>query len=465
MKRMKRTLAALLAMTMLVPLASCSGTGGGESAPSSSGGVSSGTEPGAEEVETYGGITITLCNAWGKDLTPGQNDETDRFIDRIAEVEEKYDVEFVYAKGPEEYYDNMVTTIMAGEPYGDLMFAFPSYFLDWVKAGAVKDLTDLGLSFEHPDLNPVAAVEGTIDGRVYGFNMDKAEVNSMMAFNKRLFEEAGLESPYDLIERDEWTFATMEEYAKKLTKTDANGNNTQWGLSTFDPPWLGVTMIYANNGKVVDFQSDGTAKFTMDEPNALEAMDLLNKMVNVDKSVLVTEAGEDWSTAVKAFTDGKVGMLRAEQWIIDCFNAWDMADDFGIVYFPKGPKAADYVDDISSQAVYFVPSCVDDERAKAAVTVYMALFSDLYPEMSEEEEAEMRFMAKCRDEESVQFMADVYNKGYTQSTQIGKAGLTDAMPEIFRELFEGKSTPAAIVGEKKASLQAMLDERFAFAAD
>ena len=464
MKSMKRFLTALLAATMVVSFAACSSSTGdnGSSTPGTSAPDTSTTTGETEPVETYGGITITLCNAWGKDLTPGQNDETDRFIERIAEVEEKYDVEFVYAKGPEEYYDNMVTTIMAGEPYGDLMFAFPSTFLDWVKAGAVKDLTDLGLNFDHPDLNPVAAVEGTINGRTYGFNMDKPEVNSMMAFNKRLFEEAGLESPYDLIERDEWNFATMEEYAKKLTKTDASGNIVQWGLSTFDPPWLGVTMIYANNGKVVDISEDGKATFTMDQPNALEAMDLLNRMVNVDKSVLVTEAGEDWSTAVKAFTDGKVGMLRAEQWIIDCFNAWDMADDFGIVYFPKGPKATDYVDDISSQAVYFVPSCVDDERAKAAVNVYMALFSDLYPEMDEAEEAEMRFMAKCRDEESVQFMADVYNKGYTKSTEIGKAGLTDAMPEIFREMFEGKSTPAAIVGEKKASLQAMLDERFVF---
>lgn len=96
-----------------------------------------------EKTYDFGGMTIAFCNWWGWDLTPGLSDQNDRLIARIAETEEKFNVKIEMRKGPEEYYDNMVTTIMAGEPYGDLMFAFPDNFPGWVKAGAAYDLTEL----------------------------------------------------------------------------------------------------------------------------------------------------------------------------------------------------------------------------------------------------------------------------------------------------------------------------------
>ncbi len=418
--------------------------------------------PAMAEEKTYdfGGMTISLCNWWGKDLTPGQNDETDRFIARVAEVEKKYNVKFEYRKGPEEYYDNMVTTIMAGEPYGDLMFSFPWQFSGWVKAGAVKDITglvqDLGLDLS--TFNPASIEEGTLGGKLYGLNKEKAEVNSMIAFNKRLVEEAGLESPQALYERGEWNFEALQKYAKAMTKFDANGVNTQWGLSTFDAPWLAVSMIYANNGSVVDYSGE-VPQFAMDSANSLEALNLASQMVNVDKSVFVTQLGAEWDTAVKMFTGGQIGMLRAEQWIIECFNAWEMADDFGLVPFPKGPQGTATIDDISSQAVYFVPSNVDDERAKAALLVYNDLFDDLYPELSQEDKAITKFTRYARDEESVTNMADIYYGGLTKATAIYKAGIAaEDITGIMYEIYAGTSTPAAIIAEKKPAIQAKIDE-------
>ncbi len=417
--------------------------------------------PAAAEEKTYdfGGITISQCNYWGKDLTPGQNDETDRFIARVAELEAKYNVKFEYRKGPEDYYDNMVTTIMAGEPYGDLMFAFPWDFSNWVKAGAVKDITGLvdELGLDLSGYNPASLEEGTLGGKLYGLNKEKAEINSMIAFNKRLVEEAGLESPYDLVARGEWNFDALQKYAKALTKFDANGVNTQWGLSSFDAPWLAITMIYANNGGVVDYSGE-TPVFAMDAPNSLEALNLAAQMATVDKSVFVTQLGAEWDTAVKMFTGGQIGMLRSEQWIIECFNAWNMEDDFGLVPFPMGPQATGYIDDISSQAVYFIPSNVDDEHAKAALLFYNDLYEDLYPELSQEEKAVTKFTRYCRDEESVQNMANIFYGGLTKSTGIYKAGVTmENVSDIMYAIYAGTSTPAAVIAEKKPAIQAVID--------
>lgn len=413
-----------------------------------------------EKVYDFGGVTVSQCNYWGKDLTPGQNDETDRFIARIEELNAKYNVKFEYRKGPEDYYDNMVTTIMAGEAYGDLLFAFPWDFSNWVKAGAAKDITDLvaELGLDLSAYNPAATEEGTIGGRIYGLNKEKSEVNSMIAFNKRLVEEAGLESPYELVKRGEWDFAALKKYAKAMTKFDANGVNTQWGLSSFDAPWLAVTMIYANFGSVVDFSGEAPV-LSMDAPNALEALNLAAEMATVDKSIFVTQLGAEWDTAVKMFTGGQIGMLRSEQWIIDCFNAWNMEDDFGLVPFPMGPQATAFIDDISSQAVYFIPSNVDDEHAKAALLYYDELYNDLYPELSQEEKAVTKFTRYCRDEESVANMANIYYGGMTKSTGIYKAGVTmENINDIMYAIYAGTSTPAAVIAEKKPAIQAVIDE-------
>lgn len=416
----------------------------------------------AEQTYDFDGLSITQCNYWGKDLTPGLSDETDRFIAKIAELELKYNMEYDFVKGPEEYYDNMVATIMAGEPYGTLLFAFPWYFTNWVNAGAVKDITDLvaELGIDLSAYNAAAIEEGTINGRLYGISKEKSEVNSMIAFNKRLVEEAGLESPYDLMARGEWDFEALQKYAKALTKFDENGVNTQWGLSSFDAPWLAISMIYANNGAVVDFSGE-TPVFAMDSANALEALNLVAEMVTVDKSIFVSELGSEWDTAVKLFASGQLGMMRAEQWIIACFEPYGMEDEYGLVPFPMGPQATEYVDDISSQAVYFIPSCVDDETAKAALLLYDGLWNDLYPELSQDEKAVLKFTSYCTDEESIQNMANIYYNNLTKSTGIYKGGVTmDDINNIMYAIYDGSSTPAAILAEMKPAIQAEIDELY-----
>ena len=414
-----------------------------------------------EKTYDFGGMTIAFCNWWGWDLTPGLSDQNDRLIARIAETEEKFNVKIEMRKGPEEYYDNMVTTIMAGEPYGDLMFAFPDNFPGWVKAGAAYDLTELiaETGIDLSEYSPIATNVGEYDGHNYGLNKEMPDVNSMVAFNKRLLEEAGLESPYELIEKDEWNFAKLQEYAKALTKTDANGVTTQYGFSAYDPyGTLATTFVNANNAGIVE-EVDGKATFALDSANALEALNVMYDMSNVDKSIFLYDAGADWATSTNMFIAGEIAMMNAPQWVIECYNAWGMEDDFGLVPFPKGPQATEYKDDTNGQAVYFIPSCVDKERATAALLVYDAVFSNLYPELTEEELYESKFMRYCRDEESIQFMGDLYFKRGEAPICPDKCYVDrDALLEISKAILDGVNTPAAVVAEKKPAIQAAMDE-------
>lgn len=441
MKSMTRMLALLMCAVLL-----CSGVV---------------TATAEEKTYDFGGMTISFCNWWGWDLTPGLSDQNDRLIERIAETEKKFNVKIEMRKGPEEYYDNMVATIMAGEPYGDLMFAFPWYFPGWQKAGAAYDMTEIikETGIDLSEYSPIATGVGEYDGHYYGLNKEMPEVNAMVAFNKRLLEEAGLESPYDLIAKNEWNFAKLQEYAKALTKTDANGVATQYGFSAYDPyGCLPTTFVTANNGNIAEFV-DGKATFALDSANALEALNVMYDMANVDKSLFLYDAGADWATSTNMFIAGEIAMLSAPMWVMECYNAWGMEDDFGLVPFPMGPQATEYKDDTNGQAVYFIPSCVDKERATAALLVYDAVFSELYPELSEDELYESKFMRFCRDEESIQFMGDLYYKRGEAPVCPDKCNVDKAaLLKINQDILNGVNTPAAVIAEQKPAIQAAMDE-------
>ena len=91
--------------------------------------------------------------------------------------------------------------------------------------------------------------------------------------------------------------------------------------------------------------------------------------------------------------------------------------------------------------------------------MYDAVFSNLYPELTEEELYESKFMRYCRDEESIQFMGDLYFKRGEAPICPDKCYVDrDALLEISKAILDGVNTPAAVVAEKKPAIQAAMDE-------
>ena len=222
----------LLAMVSAILLMGTLATACGKS-PASSGASSSASE---EKKYNFNGMKITFADTFGKDLTPGKDAETDALIAKIEEVKAKYNVDFEWVKvdaGP--YWDNMASVIMSGEPFGDIMYSFPWMITDWVKAGAVKDVGEiaasLGLDLKDGTWNNFIMDETTYGDTIYGFSKKANTIQSSLLYNKRLFSEAKLTDPNTLIkEGKKWDYATMEEYARQLTKNDATGHTVQWSV-------------------------------------------------------------------------------------------------------------------------------------------------------------------------------------------------------------------------------------------
>ena len=79
-------------------------------------------------------------------------------------------------------------------------------------------------------------------GKTWGIPFQRSTI--VLYYNKEVFKEAGLDP-----NRPPATWKEMVEYAQKLTKRDASGNVTQWGVqipSSGFPYWLFQALAIEN---------------------------------------------------------------------------------------------------------------------------------------------------------------------------------------------------------------------------
>ncbi|WP_084756898.1 extracellular solute-binding protein [Clostridium sp. DMHC 10] len=121
----------------------------------------------------------------------------------------------------------------------------------------------------------------------------------VMYYNKALFKEAGIEEP-----NGSWKWEDFDNAAKKLTK-DKNGDGKidQWG--TVIDGWPPInTWVWTYGGETID--KNGRIK--LGSPEALKGLNMLSKMINVDKISPDKEQAQNMGDA-QLFESGKIGMF------------------------------------------------------------------------------------------------------------------------------------------------------------
>jgi sn-glycerol 3-phosphate transport system substrate-binding protein len=143
-------------------------------------------------------------------------------------------------------------------------------------------------------------LDSQTDGKTWGIPFQRSTI--VMYWNKDLFKAAGLDP-----ERGPATWDELVDFSKKLTKTDAAGNTTQWGLeipSTGFPYWLFQGLAIPND--VVLMNQAGTETY-FDKPGAIEALqfwtDLSAKYKFMPKGVI------EWGTTPKDFFEKKAAII------------------------------------------------------------------------------------------------------------------------------------------------------------
>lgn len=331
----KKMLSLFLTASMTAAL--LSGCGGGEAAQSTpeaagTGDTAVAEETGAEEEEpetdNSSGEKIVL-----KASVMANEEEKKIFENAIARFEEAnpgYTVDASYTSGSTwgEYCDKLLIQIGSGEAPDIIHVAIEGTQM-LVKNDVLMPLDDMvaqdaGGQAMLDDFVKSTLDVFTINGNLYELPTDCND--AVMHINKKMFEDAGIEIPYD-----GWTWDEFKETAKKLTTGE--GDSKVYGYATaLSPAWLAGWFM--SNGS--DYITPDWNDSNLSDPKAIETVNFLNSLINEDKVMPTPEATLD---PTSLFAAGRVAMIGTGIWPFPSYKANGFSD-VDIVPFPTNSPDA-----------------------------------------------------------------------------------------------------------------------------
>ncbi len=216
-------------------------------------------------------------------------------------------------------------------------------------------------------------------GHVFGVSTGRTEPRQCLYFNKRVLEEAGIDwnNIYDLQKSGKWTWDAFTALLKKVQRDGIYG-------MTGNSDDLYRIAVFSNGGSFFDLSSTGEMTTTVKSEQSKEALAWA-------KNVWATWAapqpdGSDWDWYKEYWKQGTTGFYMGQTY--QGFNSYsemeDMADPWGCVAFPKGPKGKGYVT-IAEDNLTVIPASCTKEQINQASLIY-DLWTNPAPELEEEEE-------------------------------------------------------------------------------
>jgi len=184
------------------------------------------------------------------------------------------DMEIEYSQVAKGYADKVLVMIAGGADLPDVMMLAMDKIPFFAFKGAIVNLDsfidkDEEFKKELDKLYPVVKNALTCNGSYYA--MPRDVTSKVMYFNKKLFDEAGVQIP-----DEDWTWDDFKEIVMKMTKdTDGDGKNDQWGFY-FRKYMDGFThWLMENNGGLVTAEGQSL----LGKPESIEALKFLQDLI------------------------------------------------------------------------------------------------------------------------------------------------------------------------------------------
>src|SRR6478736_6583015 len=165
-------------------------------------------------------------------------------------------------------------------------------------------------------------------GKTWGIPFQRSTI--VLYYNKEAFKEAGLDP-----NRPPGTWKEMADYAAKLTKRDASGNVTQWGVqipSSGFPYWLFQGLAIENG---VNLMNTAGTEVYYDKPEVVGALQYWVDLVN--KSKVHPPGVVEWGTTPKDFFERKVAMMWTTTGNLTNVKS-NAKFDFGVAMLPASKQ-------------------------------------------------------------------------------------------------------------------------------
>jgi ABC-type glycerol-3-phosphate transport system substrate-binding protein len=197
-----------------------------------------------------------------------------------------------------------------------------------------------------------------------------------LVFNKDIFDELGLDYPYQDVLDGTWTWEKFEELVK-LGAEDLNGDGVmtmaddQWGLSGWVYE-LAPALLVSTGYSPLDKDADNMPVLNQD---VSAAHDKYQRVVDLfeDGQYSVAESN-DYNAQILVFTEGR-SMFR-DTFLGQVTGLSEVEFDFGIIPYPKWDEDSDYMNRSSNMtALTYIPVTNTDLPLTGAVLEELAFQS------------------------------------------------------------------------------------------
>lgn len=360
---MKKTIALALALALaLAAFLACSKEAGSEAAQESPGASEKADDAEAGELpdlpnKTYGGRELVIAAAsetlWGNELICPESETGDLVDDatfrRTKTVEDLFDLSLAQLDIHFlEFESKVKNSVNAGDKTFDFIFPRSSHALNLARDGYLFDLGHM------PHIDPKRSwwdhaivrdlpLKGKIFFLAGDINMYAYDGTFVMAFNKNIHQQLGLENLYDAVSEGKWTVDKLDTVMRAAVKDlDGDGKMTfedQFGMYANDIHAV-ISFLTAFDCNAFEKISDSEISFDITRPKFSAAIDKINHLMNDGDAVFDgTNSAKwklpssEWNYAQKVFSDGRA--LFMHQVLDTARMNRGMDDDFGMLPVPK----------------------------------------------------------------------------------------------------------------------------------
>jgi sn-glycerol 3-phosphate transport system substrate-binding protein len=227
----------------------------------------------------------------------------DDMVARFEKAHPDIKVKPVYAGNYDDTRVKALTALKAGQPV-QLSVLFSIDLFELIDQDVVIPFDDVATSAEDKawlkTFYPALMANGVTGGKTYGIPFQRSTI--VLYYNKDAFKEAGLDP-----NKPPKTWAEMVEMGKKLTKKDASGNVTRWGIkvpSTGYAYWMFQSFAIENGEELMNQAGNQTY---FDKPAVIEALQAWSDMSR--KHAVMPTGTIEWGTLRQDFVEGSTAMM------------------------------------------------------------------------------------------------------------------------------------------------------------
>ena len=329
-------------------------------------------------IEDMNGYEFRILNRQGMVEDQYVEEETGDIINdavyrRNETVKQIFNVDILSIESSSNTADDALNTILAGDDQYDVIFPHSRVAFSYAIQKSLVNLNevetiDFSKEWWSQDIIDSCSVNNhlyVLDGDISTHRLYYAFA---MYFNKRIFDELGLDYPYAMAQEGTWTFDEFSKLVKQGSK-DLNGDglikaeDDQYGYFTRE--WFGpIQVLYSGGQRIYNKNAKGIPTLTINSPKTVEIYSKFFNLANSEDVFMqltpARPAPEDLFRVGRAmFADNDLGGAKSMR---------NMTDEFGILPWPKFSKEDRYNTVVNGHAsLLIMPLTVEDPNKSGKI--------------------------------------------------------------------------------------------------